>query len=78
MYQSHPWSQTVAIDIFSLLNVQFSCKNCVTVSAQYFLKIGKAHRTGKSHFYCAIPNGAPKGPLSKCDVAQIPIKIHEI
>ncbi len=66
------WSRTVAIDILFLLNIEVSFKNCISVSAQYWLNnkrfcitIGNAHRTSTSHLYCIIPNGAPKCGLNK-------------
>jgi hypothetical protein len=66
MYQrfkaTSPWSQTVAIDIFSLLNVQFSCKNCVTVSVQYF-RLSLCHDSRYAPTL-AMPRATPAAPAA--------------
>ncbi len=52
---------------FFPLNMPFSCKNCISVSAQYwlnnriFLTIGNSHRTGTSHLQCSFLYWRTKG-----------------
>jgi hypothetical protein len=57
------------------------CKNCTSVSAQYwlnnsgfFLTLGDLHLTRNAQF----PNGAPKDHLSIGDAAQTKKKLREI